>query len=68
MTLSDLRFTSKEAATLLSLRGELVLSSEKVATLQEWTEGWAAGLFLAALSLKNADETIEQNVPFTTDI
>src|SRR4051794_36502795 len=47
----DLRFTDAEAAALL-LRGfGLELAHAQVARLQERTEGWAAGLQLAGLSL-----------------
>jgi LuxR family maltose regulon positive regulatory protein len=51
ITASDLRFTDDEATRLLNeLRG-LDLEPDDIAQLQWRTEGWAAGLELAALSL-----------------
>ena len=47
---ADLRFTLDEARELLADAG-LALSEENVARLHERTEGWAAGLRLAALAL-----------------
>jgi LuxR family maltose regulon positive regulatory protein len=47
---ADLRFTRVETRELLATSG-LVLSDEAVATLHTRTEGWAAGIRLAALSL-----------------
>jgi len=48
---ADLRFTPDETARFLKEVMHLQLSAEMVATLDERTEGWAAGLQLAALSL-----------------
>lgn len=48
---ADLRFTVDEAAELLSTAVGPGLPAGTVATLQDRTEGWAAGLQLAALSL-----------------
>ncbi len=47
----DLRFTPEEAALFLREVMELPLSVEDVWALEERTEGWIAGLQLAALSL-----------------
>jgi LuxR family transcriptional regulator, maltose regulon positive regulatory protein len=50
---ADLAFTVPEAADLLAeSQGQPTLSEEDVALLQARTEGWAAGLRLAALSLE----------------
>jgi LuxR family transcriptional regulator, maltose regulon positive regulatory protein len=49
----DLRFTQAEAAALLTERMRLPLSSDDVARLEARTEGWAAGLQLAALALRD---------------
>jgi LuxR family maltose regulon positive regulatory protein len=49
----DLRFTPEEAATFLREVMGLSLTAEDVAALEERTEGWVAGLQLAALSLRN---------------
>ena len=47
---AELRFSAAEAAELLRA-SEIELSDETVALLLERTEGWAAGLRLAAISL-----------------
>ena len=47
---ADLRFTEREARELLAASG-ITLSEAGVALLHQRTEGWAAGLRLAALSL-----------------
>jgi len=47
---TNLEFTESETRELLESSG-IVLSGEAVRTLQQRTEGWAAGLRLAALSL-----------------
>jgi LuxR family transcriptional regulator, maltose regulon positive regulatory protein len=47
---TDLRFSLEEAHELLEAAG-IVLSDEGLALLHERTEGWAAGLRLAAVSL-----------------
>jgi LuxR family maltose regulon positive regulatory protein len=47
----DLSFTSEEAATFLNGVMGLNVSAEDVAALEERTEGWIAGLQLAALSM-----------------
>jgi LuxR family transcriptional regulator, maltose regulon positive regulatory protein len=49
---ADLRFTPSEAAEFLNQVMELHLSTEDIATLEERTEGWIAGLQLAALSMR----------------
>lgn len=55
---ADLRFTASEVATLLQRMG-LHLPAQSVATLVAKTEGWAAGLQLAALSLQGAPDAPE---------
>ncbi len=49
---TDLRFTAQEAATFLREIMQLELSAEDIAVLEARTEGWIAGLQLAALSLE----------------
>jgi LuxR family transcriptional regulator, maltose regulon positive regulatory protein len=49
---TDLRFTPAEAATFLTQVMGLTLSAEDIAALERRTEGWIAGLQLAALSLQ----------------
>jgi LuxR family transcriptional regulator, maltose regulon positive regulatory protein len=53
---SDLRFTSSEAAEFLNEAVGLELSSGEVAALEERTEGWIAGLQLAALSMRGRED------------
>jgi LuxR family transcriptional regulator, maltose regulon positive regulatory protein len=53
---SELRFRPEEAVTLLNDTLDLSLGSAECARLQERTEGWAAGLFLAALSLRGRSD------------
>src|SRR4029450_4299478 len=48
----DLRFTLTETAAFLREATGLELPAAAVATLQDRTEGWAAGVQLAALSLQ----------------
>jgi len=49
---ADLRFTPSEAAEFLTQVMNLPLSVEDIAALEARTEGWIAGLQLAALSLQ----------------
>jgi LuxR family maltose regulon positive regulatory protein len=49
--LHDLRFTVEEAAAFLTHTMGLAMTVEEVQTLEQRTEGWAAGLQMAALSL-----------------
>ena len=56
LRVKDLRFTPSEAAAFLEQATGLDLSAEQVATLEARTEGWIAGLQLAALSLRGRAE------------
>lgn len=49
----SLRFSGEETEKFLNEFLDLGLSPADVRSLQERTEGWAAGLYLAALSLRN---------------
>jgi LuxR family maltose regulon positive regulatory protein len=49
----DLAMTRREAAAMLSL-ADLELAADDVGVLVERTEGWPAGLYLAALSLRGS--------------
>ncbi len=53
----DLRFSITEAESFLNRMMELNLTTEDVESLEERTEGWAAGLQLAALSMKGRSDT-----------
>lgn len=52
----DLRFTRDETATYLAEVGGLALERADVATLADRTEGWAAALQLAQLSMQGRDD------------
>ncbi|MCB9420212.1 MAG: AAA family ATPase [Ardenticatenaceae bacterium] len=49
----DLRFTEMEAAEFLQQTMGLTLQPEQIAALENRTEGWIAGLQMAALSMQN---------------
>jgi LuxR family maltose regulon positive regulatory protein len=53
---AELGFSADEADMLLNDRLELGLTREDVDELVERTEGWSAGLYLAALSLRGAED------------
>jgi len=53
---ADLRFTPDEAADFLKDVMGLELSTDHVAALEVRTEGWIAGLQLAALSMQGRDD------------
>jgi len=50
---ADLRFTADEASAFLNTAMGLALSKEDVGALEARTEGWIAGLQLAALSMQD---------------
>jgi len=52
LRLSDLRFTAEETATFINQAIDLSLSLEDITALDSRTEGWAAGLQMAALALQ----------------
>jgi LuxR family maltose regulon positive regulatory protein len=52
----DLRFLPEEATAFLHEVMGLELSEEDIAVLEKRTEGWAAGLQMAALSLQNRED------------
>lgn len=54
---ADLRFSPSEAADFLNQVMGLSLSTEDVAALETRTEGWIAGLQMAALSIQGLSET-----------
>lgn len=53
---AELRFTPEEAAAFLNGVMGLNLSAENIAALEERTEGWIAGLQLAALSMRGRSD------------
>lgn len=53
---ADLRFTSEEAGDFLNDAMGLRLSADDIAALEVRTEGWIAGLQLAAVSMRGRDD------------
>ncbi len=56
LRLADLRFTTKETGDFLTHTMELQVSPTDVASITSRTEGWIAGLQIAALSMQNMDD------------
>jgi LuxR family maltose regulon positive regulatory protein len=57
LRVTDLRFSLAEAAEFLNQVMGLTLSAEEIAALEARTEGWIAGLQMAALSLQGRADT-----------
>jgi LuxR family maltose regulon positive regulatory protein len=62
---SDLRFTPSEAAEFLNQAMGLNLSTEDITVLERRTEGWIAGLQLAALSMQRQEDATSLIESFT---
>jgi len=62
---ADLRFTPAEAAEFLNQMMGLNLSAENIAALEARTEGWIAGLQLAALSMQGRSDAASFIQSFT---
>src|SRR6266699_2313140 len=62
---ADLRFTPSEAAGFLNQGMGLNLSAEDITALETRTEGWIAGLQLAALSMQGHEDTTSFITSFT---
>src|SRR2546422_941396 len=62
---TDLRFTPSEAAAFLNQGMGLNLSAEDIARLSTRTEGWIAGLQLAALSMQGHQDATSFITSFT---
>jgi LuxR family maltose regulon positive regulatory protein len=62
---ADLRFTPAEATDLLNQVMGLNLSAESIAALEARTEGWIAGLQLAALSMQGYQDATSFIKSFT---
>jgi len=54
---ADLRFTASEAAQFFNQAMGLDLSEDDIAALENRTEGWIAGLQMAALSMQGRQDT-----------
>ena len=62
---TDLRFTREEATSFLSQTIGTEISTEDITALETRTEGWIAGLQLAALSLQGRQDTSQFMQAFT---
>ena len=62
---ADLRFTPTEAAEFLNRIMGLNLTAEDIAALEARTEGWIAGLQLAALSMQGREDSARFIQAFT---
>jgi LuxR family transcriptional regulator, maltose regulon positive regulatory protein len=65
MRTANLRFSAEEASTFLSTVMELALSYKHIVDLTHRTEGWIAGLQLAALSLRDRTDVSSFLTTFT---
>jgi LuxR family transcriptional regulator, maltose regulon positive regulatory protein len=65
LRVTDLRFTHSEAAGFLNQVMGLTLSAEDIAALETRTEGWIAGLQLAAISLQGHQDATSFVTSFT---
>lgn len=63
----DLRFTDQEVTVFLNERIGLNLPHELITTLEQRTEGWIAGLQLAAVSLHQQDDPASFITAFAGD-
>ena len=64
---ADLRFDPTEANAFFKESMRLDLSPEQIALLQQRTEGWAAGMQLAALSLRDRADATQFITAFSGD-
>jgi len=64
---TDLRFSQDEAAMFLNQLMGLELSNDHITILEQRTEGWIAGLQLAAISLQGAEDAAEFIQDFAGD-
>src|SRR5437870_5120524 len=65
LRVTDLRFTHSEAAGFLNQGMGLNLSAEDITALEARTEGWIAGLQLAAISMQGHKDTTSFVKSFT---
>ena len=67
LRVSDLRFKPDEAAAFLNQGMGLEISAVEVSALEQRTEGWIAGLQLAALSLQGREDIPDFVAAFSGD-
>ncbi|HUG15373.1 MAG TPA: LuxR C-terminal-related transcriptional regulator [Thermomicrobiales bacterium] len=65
LRVADLRFTPSEAAEFLNQSMGLSLTEQDIAALDTRTEGWIAGLQLAAISLRGLEDASSFIASFT---
>ncbi|UCH60362.1 MAG: hypothetical protein JSV61_02505, partial [Anaerolineales bacterium] len=65
LRISDLRFRVPEATDFLNQVMGLSLSAQDISALEERTEGWIAGLQLAAISMQGSEDTTSFIKSFT---
>src|SRR5260221_255482 len=65
LRVTDLRFTHAEAAEFLNQVMGLTLSAQDIAALETRTEGWIAGLQLAAISMQGHQDATSFITSFT---
>ncbi len=65
LRVAELRFTADEAADFLTQVMQLSLSSADIEALEQRTEGWIAGLQLAALSMRGHNDNSAFITAFT---
>lgn len=68
LDVSMLRFSSIESKAFLEHKHNLQLTSEQIAIITEKSEGWAAGLQLVALVLKNYEQRDEFIASFSGNL
>jgi LuxR family transcriptional regulator, maltose regulon positive regulatory protein len=56
LRMEHLRFSDREAGEFLKRSGDIRLADEDIAVLNERTEGWVAGLQMAAISLRGRED------------
>lgn len=67
LRIGELSFCKKDIVSFYKEVMDLSLSEEEIAILEHRTEGWAAGLQLAAISLKDCNDTREFIEAFAGD-
>lgn len=67
LRIKDLRFTMEESAEFLNHKMGLNLYPKGITALGQRTEGWAAGLQMAALSMHDLDDTTQFIEDFAGD-
>jgi LuxR family maltose regulon positive regulatory protein len=67
LRIDDLRFSPQETAEYLNRMMGMDLAQEQIVALETRTEGWIAGLHLAALSMQGREDPAQLIAAFTGD-